>query len=146
MDIKEKALRKYLLDDNKLTSDELKESVIEECGYNNEMYKVDSLDTDFYVLTDDEADEKAKEYILDTAWAFNSWFLQSHTGVDSEIFELLQDKCESANEPIRAMIKDEDEFVADAIGADGRGHFISCYDGQEHEVSLNDETFYIYKS
>ena len=146
MNRKEIVLRKYLLDENELTSDELNESVIEECGYNNEMYKCDSLDYDFYVLTDDEADEKAKEYILESVWAFNPYFLQSHTGVDSEIFELLQDKCESANEPIRAMIKDEEELVADAIGSDGRGHFISFYDGVEHEVSFNNETFYIYKA
>lgn len=145
MDIKEIALRKYLLDENELTSDELNETVIEQFKYDNDVYEVDSLDTEFYVLTDDEADEKAKEYILDSVWAFNKDFLSCHTGVDSEIFELLQDKCESANEPIKAMIKDEDEFVADAIGSDGRGHFISRYDGQEHEVSFNNETFYIYK-
>ena len=145
MDIKEKALREYLLD-NELTSDELNETVIEESKFHNEMYEVDSLDTEFYVLTDDEADEKAKEYILDSVWAFNKHFLESHTGVDSEIFELLQDKCESANEAIRAMIKDEDEFVSDAIRCDGRGHFINFYDGEEYEVNIDDETFYIYKT
>ena len=146
MEDKEKALRKFLLDENELASDELNETTIEECNHNNDMFSVDSLDTEFYVLTDDEADEKAKEYILDSVWAFNKDFLSCHTGVDSEIFELLQDKCESANEPIKEMLKDEDEFVADAISSDGRGHFISFYDGQEHEVSLNDETYYIYKA
>lgn len=145
MEDKEKALREYLLG-NELTSNELKETVIEECKYNDDMFSVDSLDTEFYVLTDDEADEKAREYILDSVWAFNKDFLSCHTGVDSDIFELLQDKCESANEPIKAMIKDIDGFVADAIVSDGRGHFISFYDGVEHEVDLNDETFYIYKT
>ena len=137
MEDKEKALREYLLG-NELTSNELKETVIEECKYNDDMFSVDSLDTEFYVLTDDEADEKAREYILDSVWAFNKDFLSCHTGVDSDIFELLQDKCESANEPIKAMIKDIDGFVADAIVSDGRGHFISFYDGVEHEVDLND--------
>lgn len=146
MEDKEKALRKFLLDENELTSDELNETVIEECKYNDDMFSVDSLNTEFYVLTDDESDEKAKEYILDSVWAFNKDFLSCHTGVDSDIFELLQDKCESANEPIKAMIKDIDGFVADAIVSDGRGHFISFYDGVEHEVDLNDETFYIYKT
>jgi len=44
-----------------------------------------------------------------------------------------QEKCESANEALKAMITDLDEFVEEAIGVDGRGHFLSTYDGAEEE-------------
>ena len=33
-----------------------------------------------------------------------------------------------------SMIKDFDAFVEDAAACDGRGHFLSGYDGIEHEV------------
>lgn len=141
MNKKETALKTFLVNKNYLTSNEIEDVVFKKSTYEDSLYDV-GLKNEFLVLTDEEADEKAKEYILDTLWAFDTHFLQSHTGVDSEIFKLLADKCESANEAILRMIKDEDEFVADAIVADGRGHFINSYDGEEHEV----EDFYIYKT
>jgi hypothetical protein len=39
------------------------------------------------------------------------------------------------------MIDDPDEFIQDAIDSDGRGHFLSYYDGEETEI--ND--YYIYR-
>jgi SET domain-containing protein len=100
---------------------------------------------EYLVLTDDEADEKVAEYIKDSVWAFNPSFLSSHSGIDQEIFKLLQDKCESANEAILKLIKDFDEFVQDAIGKDGRGHFLSSYDGYENDHEHDNETYYIYQ-
>lgn len=49
--------------------------------------------------------------------------------------------CEGANGLVYALIDNIDEFIEDAIIADGRGHFISYYDGVENE--LND--LYIYR-
>ena len=90
---------------------------------------------EYYVLTDEEADDKAEEYILNSIWAFNSWFLLAHmpSGIDEEIIKMAQEKCEGANETFTAMIIDLDHFVEDAISADGRGHFLSSYDGAENE-------------
>ena len=98
-------------------------------------------DREYLVLTEKEAYENAENYIKATIWAFNPSFLASHTGIDEEIFEMLQDKCESSNEVITNSIKDMDEFIADAISQDGIGHFIADYDGEEEE--LND--FFIYR-
>jgi hypothetical protein len=53
--------------------------------------------------------------------------------------------CEGANELVRALIEDMDAFIEDAIGADGRGHFLSSYDGNEEEIKINDEYFYAYR-
>lgn len=43
------------------------------------------------------------------------------------------------------MCMKEDEFVNKAIEADGRGHFLSKYDGAEHEVIVDDVLFFIYR-
>ncbi len=92
---------------------------------------------EYLVLTDDEADEKAKELILDSAWAFKPEFLAAHSadGVDEETIKSIQDndRCESNNPVILRLIRDTDHFVSDAIMSDGRGHFISGYDGEEQE-------------
>jgi len=101
------------------------------------------------VLTDDEADEVAKEYIEQSLWAFNASFLVAYLpdGVGEEVIEALQPQCEGANDAIRSMVGDRfDDLVADAIGADGRGHFVSSYDGEEHEVDVDGVTFYIHRA
>lgn len=100
--------------------------------------------SDYLVLTDDEADEKAAEYIEDLLWAFNPSFLAYETGIDQEVFEAIQSngKCEGNNDAIGSCISDIEEFIESAIRADGRGHFISSYDGEEIET---DDDYYIYR-
>jgi hypothetical protein len=100
---------------------------------------------DWLVATDDEADAKAKEYIEDSLWAFRPSFLASHSDVDEDVFQLLSEKCEGANDAVKKLIKDFDHFVEDAIGQDGRGHFLSFYDGEENEEKVGDETFYLFR-
>ncbi len=109
--------------------------------YDNNAFSCGSSSGEYLILTDEEADQSAEDYIKDSVWAFTPSFLAEHTGIDEEIFEMLQDKFESSNEVITNSIKDMAEFIADAIGRDGRGHFISSYDGEEEE--LND--FFIYR-
>lgn len=101
------------------------------------------IDREYYlVLTDDEADERCLEYIKESVWAFNPSFLASHSTVaDERTFELLQQECEGANGSIMRLIDDFDHFVNDAILSDGRGHFMSSYDGNEYEVG----PYYIYR-
>jgi len=103
-------------------------------------------DQEYLVCTDEEADDIVTDYIRQSVWAFNSGFLQCHTDIDSEILEAAQEKCEGANEIIYNSIKDFDDFVSDAISSDGRGHFMSSYDGYEHEETINDKEYYIYRT
>ena len=105
---------------------------------------------DYLVLTDDEATEKAKEYILDSAWAFQYNFLCGHSKAIAEISEkeyteMAGKLCESFNKAVLAMIDDKDHFVDDAISCDGRGHFLSGYDGEENEETVKGITYYIYR-
>lgn len=94
--------------------------------------------TEYRVLNDDEADAATKEYIEDSLWAFSASFLSGQTGIDQTVFEALTDKCEGANDAIRSIIDGScgiDDFVEDAVRADGRGHMLSHYDGEEQEFA-----------
>jgi len=98
---------------------------------------LDAEQGEYAIGTEDEADKAAHEYIEGSVWAFNADFLASMTEMPYEIFEALQPQCESANDPILACIEKTcgiDEFVEDAISADGRGHFIAGYDGHETDI------------
>jgi hypothetical protein len=103
----------------------------------------------YKILTDDEADEAAKDYIRESVWAFIPGFLVSYLpeGVGEEVIEALQERCESANPAILAMIGDRfDEFADDAISADGRGHFLNSWDGEEHEFEHVGRYWYAYRT
>jgi hypothetical protein len=101
---------------------------------------------EYLVLTDTEADERAAEYIKESLWAFNPSFLiysidsVNRLSVDDAIHfenmlrELQCKLCESANAIILGLVgKNLDRLINDAIVAEGRGHFLSPYDGEEHE-------------
>lgn len=114
----------------------------------------EDADNDYLVLTDKEADEKAAKYIKDSLWAFNAEFLAAQTDLPVEVFTAIIEngKCESNNDVMEQIINksgDMEEFISSAISADGRGHFMSSYDGNENEESINVEgerfTFYIYR-
>ena len=123
---------------------EIPADTVEELADNR--YLIDG--TEYLVLTDSEADDLARECILDSLWAFNANFIASHTenGLDDDAVEALaemQGKLgESANSIVKALIVDLDHFVNDAIMSDGRGHFITSYDGQEIEI---DGDLYAYR-
>ena len=104
---------------------------------------------EYAVGTDKEADEACKEYITDTAWAFRSSFICEYCELPQELAEALEalqsKKCEDANDAILSMVERTDGgldgFVEEAISADGRGHFLSSYDGNENEK----DGFFIYR-
>lgn len=99
---------------------------------------------EYLVLTDDEADKAARDAIADSLWAFNASFLASETEFDEEIFSAIQPRCEGANDAVRRLIDKScglDSFVDAAVSADGRGHFLSGYDGEENEAG----EYFIYR-
>jgi len=78
---------------------------------------------EWLVLTDDEADQHQDERIEDY--------------IDSCILPELNEQY--------SMYFDYEAFKSDAR-VDGRGHVIAHYDGCEHEVNLNGEWFFIYRT
>ena len=109
---------------------------LDECTYNHNgliMFKYGSQE--YAIGTDEEADKATLAYIQDSVWAFNASFLADFTGIPVEAFEAMQGKCEDANDPILKIIQQGDGmeyFAEQATMADGRGHFLSPYDGEEH--------------
>ena len=108
---------------------------------------------EYLVLTDEEANDRAAEEVKNSLWAFRASFIIEHcknyeemtTDEYNSAVESLEEAqsrcCESANGLVKALIDDMDEFVEDAINADGRGHFLAQYDGNENEQ----DDFYIYR-
>ena len=84
---------------------------------------VDLIDSEeYWVLTDDEADEKAEleaEYYLEDALSLIPHNLQQYF--------------------------DDDKYISDCI-SDGRGHLLDTYNGSEDSITLdNGSVFYIYR-
>ena len=107
---------------------------------------------EFRVLTDEEADEACAKSISEMLWAFNTNFIASHTrnGLNPAALKAMEkaqgEMCEDANDLVAALIEDMDHFVRDAVSADGRGHFLANYDGEEREESVNGTTYYIFRN
>lgn len=146
-------LKNFLLNEDIATPEELNGLTVENC-YNDSYNTFEIIGNEYKVLTDAEADEEAKESILNDLWAFNADFILRHTefyktscdredeAFVSSLKGIQANICEGANSIVKALICDIDEFVTDAIDADGRGHFLSFYDGREHEQ----DDFYIYRT
>jgi hypothetical protein len=112
----------------------------------------------YAIGTDEEAGAACLEYIKDSVWAFNSSFICEQCDLPWELVECLSDfqqsKCEGANDALLALVEKcttLEEFTAAAVRADGRGHFLNGYDGNEDEIyaiDQNDEkqTYYIYRT
>lgn len=119
------------------------EDLIEESAYTANEFEAEGRA--YLVLTDEEADAAAREYIETSLWAFNAGFLASNTGLPEEVFKAMQDRCEDANETFRKLVDecgDFDQLVSDAISSDGRGHYMNTYDGHEYE----EHGYYIYRT
>lgn len=110
---------------------------------------------EYAVGTDQEADEAGTEAVRSSLWAFNASFILSECGLPMELEEAIaaftSEKCESANDAIEALVErccknGVEEFAQSAFSADGRGHFLSGYDGEENEETVNGETFCIYRT
>lgn len=121
----------------------------------NDMFSVGNAD--YLILTDDDADTLVSKNIREELWAFNTNFIVSHSD-DSftdrairAISKMQEELCEDANEIIYALIggtaEDFTDFVDDAVAADGRGHFLSSYDGEENYFEDSDgDEWYIYRT
>lgn len=120
-------------------------SDINQVGYQENAFEV--FGNEYLVLTDDEADELCKEQIEDSLWAFNAEFIAGYTlkslsdSAIKAIKKCQESLCEDANDLIDCLIHRKSQFIKDAISSDGRGHFLSSYDGEENEEGK----FFIYR-
>jgi len=142
------------------TSIEIAASEILECDTEEiikEKYDYYGLDVysyrgeEYAIGLESEVDEAVKSYIRDSLWTFRAEMILAHSkaGTSPKTIKALQEMqaklCEDANEIVYCIIKDIDAFIEDVVNADGRGAFLSPYDGEEHEIEINGITFYCYR-
>ena len=159
-DPKEVALKKFIARRDGYTEDDMKSVTVDRCFSNPySEYGYEACGEEFYILEDERAYALAFQVIEAELWAFTPEFIAEHLKHDIVYCDYPLDLddlrlairaaqerlCEGANAIIHALIDDLNDFVDDAIAADGRGHFISSYDGKEHEVTVDGETYYIYR-
>ena len=125
---------------------------VKEERYDNYGLKIFSAyGLEYAIGTDEEADQAVKENIKQSLWAFNAEFIIDHAKVGysdafaKQLKEMQAKLCEGCNDLVECLIEDLDEFIDDAIGADGRGHFLSSYSGDENEITIDGETYYAYR-
>jgi len=104
---------------------------------------------EFAIGTDSEADDACEAYVRDSIWAFNASFILEQCDLPRDLEECIQSyqgkECESANDSLLKLVEKccgLREFTKAAMSADGRGHFLSGYDGNENESG----DFFIYRT
>jgi hypothetical protein len=109
--------------------------------YGLAVYQADD-GNEYAVGTLAQAKRAAKMYILDSLWAFNTDFIARMADLDEATAKAVrkaqEDLSEDANPLVRKLIGSEPNlkrFVNEAIRADGLGHFLSPYDGEERSSS-----------
>ena len=139
---------KALLDDN-LSTQAIIET-INNIANDDEGFEIRDVNAEYRFLRSDIADSKAIEYIKDLVWAFNPDFIIQHSkaldydDASRKIIEAIQAQCENGNEAMLRLIDDFVDFADDAVAADGRGHFLSAYDGKERDLDAPYENSYFY--
>ena len=119
MNNKQKAIVKFLVENE---GEDVRE-VIKDVRNITDFERADILSYDLTVYTDEEADEVWEE------------------SMDNYIEECVLNELP---EQYRQYFDDE-KFKRDC-SFDGRGHGLSSYDGEEHEVKIDDTWYYIYKN
>ena len=108
--------------------------------YGNEFAVVDRNE-EYLILDDDEANDEVNDYIRSSLEYFNSRFLAKHCKLPESVIKILQGSAQTPgfqvdlSELLYSLCADFSALVADAIEQDGRGHFLSMYDGKEIEYS-----------
>lgn len=93
------------------------------------------LSDDYLCLTDDEALDAVTDSICESVAYFNAWFLASETDLPESVFKSLAESHD--HESVLKLIEKTcglESFVQSAISADGIGHFLASYGGNEINV------------
>lgn len=113
----------------------------------------DAEGAEYMVLTDEEANKEARTDIEELLWAFNTDFIVRYMPLDANdrviasLRKMQEELSEDANPIMQALVGDNlDQLIQDAIDADGRGHFLNTYDGEENEANIGGTWYFIYRT
>ena len=96
--------------------------------------------SEYLVLDEEEREEELQDNIKETCSYFIPEFLAEETELPIEVFKALVDKNEAVYKLLEKWVDGGfEQFCEDAVNADGYGHFLSGYDGEELE--LTDDLF-----
>lgn len=118
------------------------EDLSEKESYDHHGLDIYTIEGDQYAVgTDAQADAAMRNYIVDTLWAFKPEFILSCCNLDesgaASLGDMQEKAGENANAFLLSLIKKTcglDHFCEEAERWDGRGHFLSTYDGEEIEL------------
>ena len=102
---------------------------------NYRFIKVSEIDT----IQQDEL--KSDLYILG---CFNADFIEDNTNLSLKVIQALQ-KAEAFEELGELIVDDIETIQSEYVRMDGYGHHFGRYDGNEHEITLNDVEYYYFK-
>ena len=97
---------------------------------------------EWVVGTEEQAQSAAIAKAKEDVWAFRAQYLADGTGIDERAIRAIQETMyENASEPLQKIVEATwngglDGFADDAVDEDGRGHFLSGYDGEEQEITV----------
>jgi hypothetical protein len=107
----------------------------------------------YAVGTEEEAAEALTDNIREMLWAFNAAFIVEQCDLPTELAPAIAafqgKECEGANDALLALVEKcttLERFAEAAEQADGRGHFLNPYDGNEKEQEHNGKTYFIYQT
>lgn len=103
-------------------------------------FELNDDSAEYLVLDEEEREEELQDNIKETCSYFIPEFLAEETELPSEVFKALVDKNEAVYKLLERCVDGGfEQFCEDAVNADGYGHFLSGYDGEELE--LTDDLF-----
>jgi hypothetical protein len=137
-----------------------REAIALEIGYPLRDFKIEAdhpnLQTwsvgnkDWLVCSDATADHLFADQVTDSLWSFRPEFLAGETGLPVEAFKCLATLGDNGNAAVIALVKATcgiEALINSAEQADGRGHMLSGYDGEELEVRVSGrKTWYVYRT
>lgn len=110
---------------------------------------------EWMVGDEDTAKEAARSKVKEDVWACRAGFLSEGTGISDRAISAIQESMyEDASEPLQKIVDATwdggiDGFADDVIKADGRGHTLSGYDGEERRQSVtvrgSDREVFLYR-
>jgi hypothetical protein len=105
----------------------------------------------FLVCDDDEREAAYASLLRESLWLVSSWCIADNApeGIDEYIIDLIKEAepCEGSNERLHELVKGKwEEFVEAADSYVSYGELLGRYDGEETDIDLDAQTYWIYRT
>ena len=123
-------------------------SAIKNSPYKENLFEHEN--SDYLVLTNEEADKEARVQITDVLWSLDPSLIKKYikTDISIETIEHIQaEMCPNCVYLLLALMENADYFYKEVSEKFGRGYFIAFHDCLEHVIFDFEENkrYYIYR-